>query len=166
MADVTVYTTPTCPWCTRAKAWLSQRGVPYVEKDVSHDQQAAQEMVQRTGQMGVPVITVNGDVIVGFDQPRLERLFPASGASRKRLGASVASAPGGLRVGRVHPGSLAARADLRSGDLILRLNGDPVATPEQLQDHLAGPLQRGHPVTLRVQRDGKDLELRLAPPYD
>jgi S1-C subfamily serine protease len=140
--------------------------VPYVEKDVSRDQQAAQEMVRRTGQMGVPVITVNGDVIVGFDQARLERLFPAGGAGRKRLGASVATAAGGLRVGQVHPGSLAAKAGLRPGDLLLTLNGAAVATPEQLQDRLAGPLQRGQPVVLRVRRDGTELELRLAPPYE
>jgi S1-C subfamily serine protease len=140
--------------------------VPYVEKDVSRDQQAAQEMVRRTGQMGVPVITVNGDTIIGFDQPRLERLFPASGGGRKRLGASVASAPGGLRVGQVHPGSLAARAGLQPADLIVRVNGDAVATPEQLQDRLAGPLQHGQPVQLWVRRDGKDVELHLTPPYN
>jgi S1-C subfamily serine protease len=124
-------------------------------------------MMRRSGQMGVPVITVDDQVVVGFNEPRLAQLIgaSASGGPPRRLGAAVAVAAGGLRVGRVHPGSLAARAGLREGDLIARLNGQAVATPEQLMERLAGPLQRGQPISLTVQRDGKPHELRLAPPF-
>ncbi len=120
-------------------------------------------MVERSGQMGVPVITVNGDVIVGFDQPKLERLL--GGTGQKRLGAAVKPTGDGLLVGNVHFGSLAGRAGLRPGDVLHTVNGAAVATPEQLQAKLAGPLQQNQPVRFGVRRDGKDLELQLTPPY-
>ena len=140
--------------------------MPYVEKDVSRDQQAAQEMVRRTGQMGVPVITVDGDVVVGFDQPRLERLIAATRGGTKRLGASVAAKQGRLHVGQVHAGSLAAKAGLQPGDLIVRVDGAPTATPEQLQERVAPALNRSVPVRFDVERNGQDLQLLLAPPFD
>jgi S1-C subfamily serine protease len=115
--------------------------------------------------MGVPVITVDNDVIVGFDQPRLERLLGASGGGQKRLGAAVAVAPGGLLVGTVHFDSLAGRAGIRPGDVLQTVNGTVVTTPEQLQQRLAAPLQQGQAVQFGVQRDGTKLELQLAPPY-
>jgi glutaredoxin 3 len=68
---VTIYTTPTCPHCAAAKRFLKERSVPYREVDVSRSAAAAQEVVRRSGQMGVPVIDVNGRIIVGFDRPRL-----------------------------------------------------------------------------------------------
>ena len=70
MADrkVIVYSTPTCPWCTRAKQYLKQAGVDFEEKDVSVDVKAAKEMVELTKQMGVPVIVIDGNPVVGFDK--------------------------------------------------------------------------------------------------
>jgi len=73
--NVTVYSTPTCPYCVRAKEYLTRKGVAYKDVNVAVDRAAAQEMVQKSGQMGVPVITVDGKVIVGFDQRELERLL-------------------------------------------------------------------------------------------
>jgi len=75
MADknVIVYSTPTCPWCKRAKDYLSEKGVAFKAVDVAADQEAAQEMVKKSGQMGVPVIDVDGQVIVGFDQATLDK---------------------------------------------------------------------------------------------
>jgi S1-C subfamily serine protease len=144
--------------------------VPYVEKDVSRDQRAAQEMVQRTGQRGVPVITVDGDVVIGFDQRRLEQLLPLGGATSgqtgKRLGAAVAPTAGGLLVGRVHPGSLAERAGLRAGDIIRAVNGEAVSLTEHLPQLLTHPLERQEIVAFGVSRDGQELVLRLTPPYD
>lgn len=70
---VTVYTTPTCPYCRSAKRFLQERNIPFREVDVSRDPQAAAELVRRTGQTGVPVIDVNGEIIVGFDVARLQR---------------------------------------------------------------------------------------------
>ncbi|HON87773.1 MAG: glutathione S-transferase N-terminal domain-containing protein [Firmicutes bacterium] len=77
MADrkVIVYSTPTCPWCTRAKQYLKQAGVDFEEKDVSVDVKAAKEMVELTKQMGVPVIVIDGNPVVGFDKRRIDQLL-------------------------------------------------------------------------------------------
>ena len=65
--SVVVYTTPTCGFCHQVKAYLNQRGVPFTEHDVSRDPQAAAEMVRLSGQQGVPVVLIDGQVIVGFN---------------------------------------------------------------------------------------------------
>jgi len=67
--NVTVYSTPTCPYCTISKNYLTDKGVKFKDVDVSRDQAAAIEMVKKSGQMGVPVIEIDGKMIVGF-QPR------------------------------------------------------------------------------------------------
>ncbi|MGC8474406.1 MAG: glutaredoxin family protein [Candidatus Dormibacteria bacterium] len=72
---VLVFTTPTCPWCQRAKQYLRQQRVPYREVDVSRDAAAARDLVRRTGQMGVPVVEIDGRPIVGFDQRAIDRLL-------------------------------------------------------------------------------------------
>ncbi len=76
---VTVYSTPTCPYCDLAKEYLSNKNVDFVSYDVSQDQARAEEMVQKSGQMGVPVIVVEKDgqeeVIVGFDEGKLSALL-------------------------------------------------------------------------------------------
>lgn len=75
MAEITIYSTPTCGFCTLAKDFLKEKGIEFKEVDVSVDQEEAQKMVEKTGQMGVPVIIINKDgkedVIVGFDQAQL-----------------------------------------------------------------------------------------------
>lgn len=72
---VTVYSTPTCGFCTMLKRYLRQKGVHYTEKDVSKDQVSAQEMIKKSGQRGVPVIDVNGRVVVGFNKGVVNRLL-------------------------------------------------------------------------------------------
>jgi glutaredoxin-like YruB-family protein len=72
---VTVYTTPTCSWCTTLKTHLKKHGVRYTEIDVSRDQNAAQEMQRKSGQMGVPQTDIAGEMIVGFDKARIDRLL-------------------------------------------------------------------------------------------
>jgi glutaredoxin-like YruB-family protein len=69
---VIVFSSPTCVWCTRAKTYLRGRGVPFRDVDVSRDPAAARDLVRRTGQMGVPVIEIDGRPIVGFDQARID----------------------------------------------------------------------------------------------
>lgn len=64
---VKVYTTPTCPYCTMVKGFLRANNVDFEELNVAVDRNAAIEMVKRSGQMGVPVVDVNGTIIVGFD---------------------------------------------------------------------------------------------------
>ncbi len=72
---VVVYTTPTCPWCTKVKSYLKSKGVSFTEKDVSKDMSAAQEMYSLSGQMGTPVTKIKGEAVVGFDQERLASLI-------------------------------------------------------------------------------------------
>lgn len=72
---VTVYSTPTCSWCTTLKTHLKKHGIRYLEIDVSKDQNAAREMQQRSGQMGVPQTDIGGQMIVGFDKTRINNLL-------------------------------------------------------------------------------------------
>jgi glutaredoxin-like YruB-family protein len=73
--NVTLYTTPTCPWCTTVKNFLRKNGVRYSEVDVASDQSAAQAMVGKSGQQGVPQTEINGEMVIGFDQAKLNRLL-------------------------------------------------------------------------------------------
>ena len=75
MTRVTVYSTQNCPYCRMAKAFLEKYGVPFESIDVGADIEAAKKMIDLSGQRGVPVITVDDEVIVGFDAQRLNELF-------------------------------------------------------------------------------------------
>jgi glutaredoxin-like YruB-family protein len=77
MADkkVVIYSTPTCPYCKRAKEYLSRKGISYQEYNVAVDKDKAKEMIQKSGQMGVPVIIVDSEVMVGFNQVQLDKLL-------------------------------------------------------------------------------------------
>lgn len=75
MKSVTVYSTPTCTWCNTLKTWLRKNNVFYTEIDVSRDSKAAEEMVSRSGQQGVPQTDINGQMVIGFDQKRLKELL-------------------------------------------------------------------------------------------
>ncbi len=70
--SVKVYSTPSCPWCIRAKQFLRENNIDFQDMDVSGDKQAADEMVQKSGQMGVPVLDIDGEIIVGFDKDRIK----------------------------------------------------------------------------------------------
>ncbi len=70
---VKIYTTPTCVYCKLAKQFFKENEVDYSETDVTKDRAAAQEMIEKSGQMGVPVIDVDGKIIVGFDKPALKK---------------------------------------------------------------------------------------------
>lgn len=69
---VTIYTTATCPYCKQAKAFFKENNIKYTEIDVGADQAKAQEMIEKSGQMGVPVIDIDGEMIIGFDKKRLK----------------------------------------------------------------------------------------------
>ena len=78
MADkkVVIYSTPTCPYCKRAKDYLSRKGIPYTDINVAEDREKAKEMIQKSGQMGVPVIIIgDNEIVVGFDQTLLDKLL-------------------------------------------------------------------------------------------
>lgn len=72
MPKVVIYTTPYCVYCRMAKEMFQKNSVAYEEKDVAVDLKAREDMIQKSGQMGVPVIEVEGKIIIGFDQPRLK----------------------------------------------------------------------------------------------
>jgi glutaredoxin-like YruB-family protein len=72
---VAVYTTPTCSWCHAVKDYLRAKKVPFEEIDVSADPARAREMVERTGQYGVPVTDIDGEIVVGFDRARIDSLL-------------------------------------------------------------------------------------------
>lgn len=72
---VTVYVTDTCPWCTRVKTYLREHKVSFSEINVSRDESAAKRMTERSGQMGVPQLDIDGSFVVGFDQPRIDALL-------------------------------------------------------------------------------------------
>lgn len=69
---VKVYSTPTCPWCIRLKEYLKAKKVEFTNIDVAADPVAAREMIQKSGQMGVPQIEIGERIIVGFDQATIE----------------------------------------------------------------------------------------------
>jgi glutaredoxin 3 len=72
---VMVYSTPSCSWCQLAKEHLTTSGISFEDIDVSTDMTRAQEMVSKSGQMGVPVIDIDGEIIVGFDRARIDSLL-------------------------------------------------------------------------------------------
>lgn len=70
---VVVYSTPTCGYCNKAKDYLRSRHVPFQEYNVAQDMHRADEMVKKSGQMGVPVLDINGKIIIGFNQPEIDK---------------------------------------------------------------------------------------------
>jgi len=147
--DVIVYTSPTCPYCTMVKEFLSQKGISFEERDVSRNPSYAQELVRSTGQMGVPVTIINGEIVVGFDRGRLEQVTTQTRiGQRPPFGASIADASRitakqgsgiilGAYVGRVRPGSVAERIGLAPGDIITELNMKHIANADDLEDALS-----------------------------
>jgi len=73
--NVTIYTTSTCPYCEMVKRFLQKNDVEYEEKNVANDQAAAKEMIEKSGQMGVPIIDINGEIVVGFNKEKLSELL-------------------------------------------------------------------------------------------
>ncbi|OGO39841.1 MAG: hypothetical protein A2147_03790 [Chloroflexi bacterium RBG_16_57_8] len=144
------------------KEFLSQKGIAYHEQDVSVDRRAAEEMVKLTGQMGVPVTIVDGQIVIGFDRAKLEHVLAHTPATS--LGAAVADAAkitsmrglppaSGAYVGGVKPGSVAQRMGLAIGDIIMEVNKQPIAGADALE-HLVGGLLPGTRVLVVFQRDG------------
>ena len=70
--NVKVYSTPTCPWCIRTKQFLKENNIVFENIDVSSNHAAAEEIVSKSGQMGVPVLDIEGEIIVGFDKERIK----------------------------------------------------------------------------------------------
>ena len=147
---------------------LSQRGVSFEERDVSRSQAYARELVQKTGQMGVPVTLFDGEVVIGFDRPRLEQIL-GRGRSKHRIsfGASVADAGEitakkgqaityGAYVGGTRPGSVARKIGLVPGDIVTRLNAWEISSAGGLERALSG-LKSGDRLTVVFLRGGRSM---------
>jgi len=156
--DVKIYTTPTCGYCRQAKSFLDGLGVEYTEYDVSRDRAAAEEMVGMTGQMGVPVIVVDGEAVIGFDRMRLQTLL-GNGNHRKpvRFGLKIADAPAvsGVLVGAVSPGLPGEKTGLKAGDIITEINAGRIGKTADAEKALTG-LKPGAVVTIRFKRNGEN----------
>jgi glutaredoxin 3 len=159
-----------------AKEFLSAKGVPYTEYDVATNQEKAREMVQKSGQMGVPVITVDGQVVVGFNRQKLEQLLSQGpqaqpqGAAQPQhpsLGLSVADAqrqsPGttGAYVGGVDASSPGGKAGIREGDIITEIKGQPVATANDVAKAMA-EVKPGESVPVTLMRQGQQVKLQVS----
>lgn len=72
---IKIYSTPTCPWCTRAKEYFKSKNIAFEDIDVARDHEKAREMVELSGQMGVPVISIDDKIMVGFDQEAIEKII-------------------------------------------------------------------------------------------
>lgn len=70
---VKVYSTNSCPWCVKAKNYLSSKGVNFEDLNVQENMEAREEMVSKSKQMGVPVLDIDGTIIVGFDKPEIDK---------------------------------------------------------------------------------------------
>ena len=75
MKNVTIYSTPTCHFCHMAKDYFKENNIAYTEYDVASNLEKRKEMVEKSGQMGVPVIVIGDEVTVGFDKPRIVGLL-------------------------------------------------------------------------------------------
>lgn len=73
--SIKIYTTPTCPYCHMAKEYLNEKKLSFEEIDVSQNQEKAEEMVKISGQTGVPVVLIDGKLIIGFDQAQIEKVL-------------------------------------------------------------------------------------------
>lgn len=136
----------------------------YTEHDVSRDRNAASEMVNLTGQMGVPVIIVDGQAVIGFDRQRLQQLISAGGARKgPKLGMKVADAdtasrkPGeppvfGVVVGSVTPSSPGDRAGIKTGDIITLIGQQRVNNVADLEQALTS-FSSGSRVPVTYYRD-------------
>ena len=152
------------------KEYLSRQSVPFRELDVSRDSAAAAEMVRLSGQQGVPVTTIGGQTVVGFDRQRLDAILAQ--ARRPRLGAAVAEAADmaakgrcqatrGAFVGRVTPGGVAERAGLEAGDVIESFASQALSSSVHLERLLAG-IQPGHTVPVEFMRGAEQLNALLS----
>jgi S1-C subfamily serine protease len=144
------------------KEYLSQRAMPFVEKDVSVDRAAALDLARRTGQHGVPVTEIGGQLVIGFDRPRLERLLDQ--APRPALGVSVADASQyapavgrGAYVGKVRDGSPAQQAGLKIGDVITKIGNHPIGNAASLVG-LSRRVAPGQQARVRFVRNGRILD--------
>jgi glutaredoxin 3 len=148
------------------KEFLSKKGLAFEGRDVSKNNSYAKELVNSTGQMGVPVTVVDGQTVIGFDRGRLEQLVAQTQAKRPpSFGASIAdvgkitpregvAVTPGAYVGKVKQGSVAERAGLVAGDIITELNMKPIVNTGYLL-RLFSAMNKGSRFSLVFLRSNK-----------
>ena len=72
---VKVFSTPSCPWCNLTKQYLRENNIEFQDLNVAEDLKAREEMVEKSGQLGVPVILIDDNVVIGFDKPKIKELL-------------------------------------------------------------------------------------------
>ena len=145
------------------KEFLSQKGIVFIDKDVSADPAAAQEMMTLTGQRGVPVTMINGRTIIGFNRPALEQALSGY-VARPVFGAAVADAAtitkntvtSGAFIGKVHPGSPAERLGLAAGDIINQINGRLIYNASDLEN-IISDIKSGQTISVTFTRNAQAL---------
>ncbi len=75
MKKIIIYSTPSCPFCYSLKEYLKEKNIPFEEIDVSKNEEKLKEMIKKSGQMGVPVLEYNGNIVVGFDKEKIDKIL-------------------------------------------------------------------------------------------
>ncbi len=75
MKKITIYSTPSCPYCFTLKEFLKENNIDFEDKDISKDKSAREEMIKKSGQMGVPVVNIDGKIVIGFDREKICKLL-------------------------------------------------------------------------------------------
>jgi S1-C subfamily serine protease len=139
--------------------------VQFKEFDISRDRAAAEEMINLTGQMGVPVIVIDGQAVIGFDRTRIRELLSAGAPQPLHFGLKIADAvsvapqmglnpvPGAI-IGEVSPGLYGEKTGLKAGDIVTEINGGRIGSAADMERALAG-LKSGDIVTILFLRAGE-----------
>jgi alkyl hydroperoxide reductase subunit F len=157
MPGVAVYYTETCPFCRMVKAFLDSHGVTYRGIEVGHDREAAQEMFERTGQFVVPVTTVDGEVIPGFDAVRLSALFgeKTEGEMEEVDVLIIGGGPAGLTAG-----VYGARKGLKTLLLTKTIGGQALES-WAIENYMGYRMIRGEELMQKFEEQLRDQDLRL-----
>jgi len=149
------------------KEYLSQKGIPYKDKDVTTDPSAGQEMVTRTGQRGVPVTIIEGQAVIGFDVPKLDYVLSQMQSAKPSFGAAIADADKitaaqgtgitfGAFVGRVRPGSTAEKLGLVPADIVIEISGQHIGNAADMENVLSR-VKPGDMIFLSFKRGAQTL---------
>lgn len=163
---ITLYVSYTSATCLQAIDFFKRRNVEFTVYDVSENALAMEEMARLSKQRHVPVIVIDDEVMVGFDMARLRQTLPLQERARVALGVSIANAketdrhPAGAFVGSVNPGSLAERAGVKKGDIIIEMVQRPVASTSDVHQMIS-QIVPGDPIPLTVWRAGRTLRFTV-----